>query len=68
MIVKPAGDDVGADAEAGETRRQGCGQPDRIEAGMDAKADPRPFAGRFGADRGQALIFANQRELAILQH
>ena len=67
MIVKPAGNDIRADANIRETRRKCGGQPDCIEAGMDVKADPRPFARRIGADGGQPLILANQRELTIHQ-
>jgi hypothetical protein len=63
MIVMKRGNDVRADPRVGQRPGDHGGKADGVEARMCAEADPRPFAGRIGADDGQPLLLAEQREL-----
>jgi hypothetical protein len=50
MVVAQARNHVRADSCLGQACGKRRRQPNRIQARMDAEADPRPFAGRVRAD------------------
>lgn len=58
-------DDVRADPSLGEPPRQLGRKPDGIEAGVRAKADPRPLTGGIRPDDRHGLLLPDQSECVV---